>query len=144
MYTDTCCCCCSVATSCPNLCDPIDCSPSRSSVHRIFQARILEWVPFPSPGDLPDSGIEPASPTWQVDFLPLKAKASVLVGLIWRPQEFDYKQQVLGPGVLGRPRGMGWGGKREGRSGWGTHVNPWLIHVNVWQNPLKYCEIISL
>ena len=40
-------------------------------------------------------------------------------------------RRVLGPGVLGRPRGMGWGGKREGGSGWGIHVNPWLIHVNV-------------
>ena len=29
-------------------------------------------------------------------------------------------------------------------SGWGTHVNPWLIHVNVWQKPLQYCKIISL
>ena len=27
---------------------------------------------------------------------------------------------------------MGWGW--EGRSGWGTHVHLWLIHVNVWQN----------
>ena len=27
--------------------------------------------------------------------------------------------------------------------GWGTHVNPWLIHVNVWQKPLQYCEVIS-
>ena len=27
-------------------------------------------------------------------------------------------------------------GEVEGRSGWGTHVNPWLIHVNVWQKPL--------
>ena len=27
---------------------------------------------------------------------------------------------------------------------WGTHVNPWLIHVNVWQKPLQYCEVISL
>ena len=26
----------------------------------------------------------------------------------------------------------------------GTHVNPWLIHVNVWQKPLKYCKVISL
>ena len=25
-----------------------------------------------------------------------------------------------------------------------THVNPWLIHVNVWQKPLQYCKIISL
>ena len=40
---------------------PLDCSPPGSSVHRIFQARILEWVAFPPPGYLPDPGIEPAS-----------------------------------------------------------------------------------
>ena len=33
---------------------------------------------------------------------------------------------------------------REGGSGWGTHVNPWLIHVHVWQKPLQYCKVISL
>ena len=33
-----------VAQSCPTLCDPMDCSPSGSSVHGIFQARVLEWV----------------------------------------------------------------------------------------------------
>ena len=33
-----------------------------SSVHGIFQARILEWVAIPSPGDLPDPEIEPGSP----------------------------------------------------------------------------------
>ena len=32
----------------------------------------------------------------------------------------------------------------EGGSGWGAHVNPWLIHVNVWQKPLQYCKVISL
>ena len=53
-------------------------------------------------------------------------------------------RQVLGAGALGRPRGMGWGGRWEGGSGWGTHVNPWLIHVNVWQKPLQYCKVISL
>ena len=30
--------------SCPTLCDPMDSSPPGSSVHRILQARILEWV----------------------------------------------------------------------------------------------------
>ena len=68
--------------------------------------------------------------------------------------------------------GVGWGGRWEGGSrgrghmytygwsmllygrnqhnivkqllGWGTHVNPWLIHVNVWQKPLQYCKVISL
>ena len=39
---------------------------------------------------------------------------------------------------------MGWGGRWEGGSGWGTHVNPWLIHVNVWQKPLQYCKVVSL
>ena len=39
---------------------------------------------------------------------------------------------------------MGWGGKWEGGSGWGTHVHPWLIHVNVWQKPPQYCKVISL
>ena len=33
-----------LAQSCPTLCDPMDCSLAGSSVHGIFQARILEWV----------------------------------------------------------------------------------------------------
>ena len=53
-------------------------------------------------------------------------------------------RQVLGAGALGRHRGMGWRGRQEGGLGWGTHVNPWLIHVSVWQNPLQYCKVISL
>ena len=53
-------------------------------------------------------------------------------------------RQALGAGALGRSRGMGWGGRREGGSGCGTHVNPWLIHVHVWQKPLQYCKVISL
>jgi len=32
-----------VAQSCPTPCDPMDCSPPGSSVHGIFQARVLEW-----------------------------------------------------------------------------------------------------
>ena len=35
---------CSVAQLCPPFCDPRDCSSPSSSVHGIFQARILEWV----------------------------------------------------------------------------------------------------
>ena len=31
------------AQSCPTLSDPMDCSPPGSSVHGIFQARVLEW-----------------------------------------------------------------------------------------------------
>ena len=53
-------------------------------------------------------------------------------------------RQVLRAGALGRPRGMGWGGRKEGGSGWGTHINPWLIHVNVWQKLPQYYKVISL
>ena len=53
-------------------------------------------------------------------------------------------RQVLRAGALGRLRGMGWRGRQEGGSGWGTHVNPGLIHVNVWQKPLQYGKVISL
>ena len=119
------------AQSCPTLCDPVDCSLQGSSVHGIFQARVLEWVaisfsrgssrprdrtcvahtsciefssvhslsrvrvfatpwtvacqappsmgfprqkcwsglPFHSPGDLPNPGIEPGSRVLQADAL---------------------------------------------------------------------------
>ena len=40
----------------------MDCSPPGSPVCGISQARILEWVTISSPGDLPELGIEPASP----------------------------------------------------------------------------------
>ena len=59
-----------VAQLCPTLCNPTDCSLPGSSTHGILQARILEWVAFPSPGDLPDLGIEPRSPALQADTLP--------------------------------------------------------------------------
>ena len=34
--------------SCPILSDPMDCSLPGSSIHGIFRARVLEWVPLPS------------------------------------------------------------------------------------------------
>ena len=63
-----------VSQLCPVLVDPMDCSPSGSSVHEILQARILEWIAVPfSRGssqcrDNPE--IEPRSPALQVDSLP--------------------------------------------------------------------------
>ena len=50
-----------VAQSCPTLYNPVDCSPPGSSAHGILQARILDGLLFPSPGDLPDPGMEPKS-----------------------------------------------------------------------------------
>ena len=44
-----------VAQLCPTLCDPMDGSPPGSSVHGIFQARVLEWgaIPFSQIGYTP-------------------------------------------------------------------------------------------
>ena len=61
-----------------------------------------------------------------------------------RQSRFDAWYWMLGAGALGRPRGMVQGGRWEGDSGWGTHVYPWLIHVNVWQKSPQYCKVISL
>ena len=47
---------------CLTFCDPKDSGQSGSSAHGISQARTLEWLLFPSPGNLPDLGIKPASP----------------------------------------------------------------------------------
>ena len=55
---------------CLTLSNPIYCSLPGSSVHGILQARYWSGLPFPSPGDLPDPGIDPRSPALQADFLP--------------------------------------------------------------------------
>ena len=88
-----------VSQLCPALSDPMDCSLPGSSVHGIFQARVLEWgaiafseqycsgLLFPSPGDLPDPGIKPVSPVWQADSSPLShagkpTKLSYIISII--------------------------------------------------------------
>ena len=48
MCACTCVCACTHVQSCLSLCNPMDCGLSRSSVHGIFQARILEWVAISS------------------------------------------------------------------------------------------------
>ena len=44
------------------LCDITDCSPPVFSVHGTLQATILDWLPFPSPGERPHPGIKLRSP----------------------------------------------------------------------------------
>ena len=58
-----------VAQSCPTLCNPMDCSPSGSSIHGILQARLLEWVAIPFSSNLANPGIEPGSPALKMDSL---------------------------------------------------------------------------
>ena len=67
-------------------------------------------------------------------------------GMIWENGIetciLSYKKQIAGLGSIqdawgwctGMTREMIWGERWEGGSGFGTHVHPWWIHVNVWQN----------
>ena len=48
----------------------------------MLQARILEWVPCPLPGNLPNPGIEPRSPALQVDSLPCEPPGKPLRSLV--------------------------------------------------------------
>ena len=62
-------------------------------------------------------------------------------------------KQITSPGWMhetspwawctGKTQRDGMGREAEGGSGWGTQVNPWLIHVNVWQKPLQYYKVMS-
>ena len=63
-------CACLVAQSCLTLCDSMDCSLPGSSVHGFSRQEYRSGLPFPYPEDLPIAGIEPESPTLQVDSLP--------------------------------------------------------------------------
>ena len=59
-----------VAQLCSTLCDPMDCSPPGSFVHGFSRQEYWSGFWFISPGDLPNVGIEPGSPTLQADSLP--------------------------------------------------------------------------
>ena len=58
-----------------------------------------------------------------------------------RQSRFDAWYCMLGAGALGWPRGMGWGGRREEGSGWGTHVYLWQIHFDIWQNQYNIVKL---
>ena len=66
-----------VTQLCPTFYNPIDCSAPGSSVHGTLQARILERVAIPPPGDLSNPGIEPMSPALQADSLPSESEVLV-------------------------------------------------------------------
>ena len=59
-----------VTQSSPALCDPMDCNPPGSLPMDFSREECGSGLPFPSPGDLPDPGIELGSPALQADALP--------------------------------------------------------------------------
>ena len=60
-------CCCLVAKSCQLFCNPMDCSWPGSLSMGFTRQEYWRELPFPPPGDLPNSGIEPRSSELQLD-----------------------------------------------------------------------------
>ena len=100
------------AQSCPTLCDSVDCSPPGSSLHGIFQARILKWVAV--------SSSRRSSPTqglnlhllhllhWQANSLPLSHQGSPIC--IIKSRVFSYTRKRKNPiqcSCLDNPRDGG-------------------------------------
>ena len=56
-----------VAQSCPTLCNPLDCTHQAPLSMGFSRQEYWSGLPLPSPGDLPDPGIEPRSPALQAD-----------------------------------------------------------------------------
>ena len=59
-----------VTQSCPTLCNPIDCTAHQTPLSKeLSEQEYWSGLPFPSPRDLPDPGIEPGFPALKVDSL---------------------------------------------------------------------------
>ena len=87
---------CSVAQSRPTLCNPMDCNPPGSSVHGIFQARILEYCHSLLQEIFLTQGLNSHLLSllhWQAHFLPLS--------FLGNPRPGVTMQIPQGPGTLG-------------------------------------------
>ena len=85
-----------VTQSCPTLCDPMDYSPPGSSVHGDSPGKNIGVGPCPPPGDLPNPGIEPRSPTLREDSLPIEPPGKPLQG--YNPEDMLYELLELAGG----------------------------------------------
>ena len=72
-----------ITQSCLTLCNPMDCSAPRSSLHWILQARILERVAMPSSRGSSWPGIEPRSPGLQAGSLSSEKSSSLWLGFYY-------------------------------------------------------------
>ena len=80
-----------VAQSYPTLCDPVDCSTPGSSSMGFSRQEYWSGLPFPSPRDLLDPGIEPGSPTLESDALTSEAPGV----LTWKVPFLHLKERSI-------------------------------------------------
>ena len=88
-----------VTQSCPALCGPMDHTQSKE----FYRPEYYSGLPWAPPGDLPDPGIEPRSPTLQVDSSPAEPCKSCILsgGGHWRRAGGAAIQRILGGHLQG-------------------------------------------
>ena len=110
------------------------CGPQAPLSTEFSRQEYWSGLPFPSPGDLSDLGIELRSPALQADSLPFEPPGKP--GLMARIFTEDLLTNDCERGRMGREVGRRF--KREG-----TNVYLWLIHVDVWQKTTQHCKAIK-
>ena len=90
------------AQSCPTLCDPWTVAYQAPPSMGFSRQECWSGLPFPSPGDLPDPGMEHGTPALQADALPSEppGKPQDELFLIWEPVPFGIKKDNP-PALLG-------------------------------------------
>ena len=96
----------------PTLCNPMDYSPQAPLSMEFSRQEYWSGFPFPSPGDLPNPGIEPGSHTLQADSLPTQPLGKPLEGVILNPKTIssvEEFQALYGANMINKIfRGEGW------------------------------------
>ena len=126
-----------VAQSCPTLCDPMDCSLPGSSVHEIFQARVLEWVAIAFSKEQIDeainqmfhkSGVEIWSRGYVCNFR--RRVLRIWVQMVCRVNSQSYKHYLWKPNCPWRDATNRWTSSR--------HCVP-VTHLSEFTKRCSYC-----
>ena len=110
-------------------CDPMDCSLPGSLSIEFSRQEYWRGLPFPSPGDLPDSGIEPMSPA--LDSSPLSHRGSPVASLLL----LKYAKHSPASGPLHKKQRVG-----EERRPSGSRADAWRVHRGVRGGPRRQCH----
>ena len=109
-----------VAQSCPTLCNSMDCSPPLSM--GFSRQEYWSGLPFPSPGDLPDPGIEPRSPALAGMFL-----------TVWATKEVPLRDNCVNSKAMGRL--LRWWRSKMWRSSFFPQIHQ--KYICMWNNSYR-------
>ena len=122
-------------------------------IHRFSRQEYCSGLPFPSPGDLPNTGMEPGCPTLQADSLPSESPGAPDAGKDWRQKEKEMTEDEMvgwyhrlnGHEFEQTPGDSEEQGRLACRSPWGLRVrHQWATEQQqlekLWPTCIRRCE----